>query len=256
MERILTILRVLDHSKNAIFLVSTETVSANGGNEKAKILFGLGPEQVNLETILGADFSPDKFMDTVIPALMEKDRCLIKNTDVTSSEGEPIPCDLEFVLATDDMEYVFLIVRIKEDRRPVYLDMLLQKSKDPTFILDYSEHLIVKDGNELFYNSFACTKENIDEKYQSLFDNFLAEETKTEYIEKITAAIPENPSGILDIPVKTSHGDTLYFYYNTKKIKPLIEPHEKCVFCKLINPADSLTKVEFPFDKNHRPEPL
>lgn len=253
MERILTILRVLDHSKNAIFLISTETVTANGGNDKARKLFGLTGRPVELEHILGPEFSSDGFMEKVIPSLMEKEKCLIVDAPVVSQHGEPIPCDLEFVLASDDMEFIFLIIRIKEDRRPQYLDMLLKKSKRPTFILDYSQDLKVRDGNDLFFHSFACTRENIEQKYNSLFENFLVEETRVDDVERILAAIPEEPSGVIDIHIQTAHGDTLHFYYNSQKLTPLLEEHEKCLFCKLVEPEESLPAIEYPYEKPYTP---
>lgn len=252
MDRILTILRVLDHSKNAIFLISTEAVTANGGNDKARKLFGLGTNPVSVESILGSEFSNEGFMEKVIPSLMETEKCLIENAPVTSVAGEAVPCDLDFVLASDDMEYIFLIIRIKEDRRGHYIENLLLKSKEPTFILDYTDELLVRDGNDLFYQSFACSKEDIGDKYEHLFANFLAEETKEEDVQKILEAIPDNSSGILEIPIQTAHGDILFLYYNSKKLKPLVNENERCLYCKLIEQEVTLHKVEYPYDKNHR----
>lgn len=249
MERILTILRVLDHSKNAIFLIHTEAGTVSGGNAQAKKLFTTGSGTSTLGAILGGSFTDDFLMDQVVPDLMETGKCFVEDVPVETVTGETIDSALDFVLASDDMEYIFMIIRLKEDRRPFYMQTLLRKSKRPAFILDYGEQLIVKDGNDAFYQSFACSKDDIEEKYESLFDHFLAEETKTEDVDRIFDGISGKESDILDIHVKTSHGDTLFFYYNTKKLLPLLDPHEKCMFCQLVAQDDTLEHVEYPYDK-------
>lgn len=249
MERILTILRVLDHSKNGIFLIHTEAGTVSGGNATAKKLFPASKGKSSLSEILGGAFTDEFLMERVVPDLMETGKCFVDNTQVTTTTGETLQTELDFVLATDDMEYIFMIIRLKEDRRPFYLQTLLRKSKHPAFLLDYGERFTVREGNTEFYNAFACTKDNIEEKYQSLFDNFLPEETREEDVLRIFSALAEKESDILDIHVQTSHGETLFFYYNVKKLRPLIDSDERCMFCLLVGKEETLENVEYPYDK-------
>lgn len=248
MDRILTILQVLDHSKNAIFVIHTESSSFIGGNATAKKLFDLPDGKVDVGQVFGTALNADILMEKVIPDLMESEKSRMDDVDISSVDGEKIPSTMEFVLGSDDMEFVFLILRIQVDRRPVYLDRLFNRSKRPTFMLECQEQLIVRFGNQPFYKAFACNPENIGEKYDNIFDNFLAEETKDEDIAKIFEAIADKPSAILDIQVKVATGETLLFYYNYKKLKPLMEEDERCLFCQLVEPNETLEEVEYPYD--------
>lgn len=248
MERILTILRVLDHSKNAIFVIETESSSFIGGNATARKLFDLPKGKVDVGQVFGQAFNGDILMEKVIPDLMESDKSRMDEVDISSVDGEKIPSTMEFVLGSDDMEFIFMILRIQVDRRPIYLDRLFNRSKRPTFMLECQEQLIVSFGNQAFYKAFACTPENIEEKYQNIFDNFLAEETKEEDIARIFEAIAKESSGILDIPVKVATGETLLFYFNYKKLKPLLDEDERCLFCQLVGQDETLEQVEYPYD--------
>lgn len=246
----LKILELLDReapSGNAIFLFEVKTGKVLGGNLEANDLFATKHNVFDMHKIFGTSISMKDIVQTVQPRLETNEVTTIEDVHAVDKDREVHQCTLDFTYLTEAKEGILMIVKIKEDLRPIFLELLLANSKRPAFLLDYTDGLVIKNANEKFYNSFVCTRETIGTKYGNKLENLLSEEDRPSYITDITAALGEGFSAICNIPFRTARGDTLLFYYSKNVIKPLIDEDEKCVFCLLVGLDETIEVVEYPF---------
>lgn len=247
MVHILELLDTEAPSGNAIFLIETESASVLGGNRQANDMFAQRPNDFNLKKILKNAYSVHYLIELAEELLAEQDIATLKNIEIITLKDEIFSCNLDLLYATENQEGLLIIVKIQEDRRPHYLKLLLDKNNRPAFLLHCGDDLIVRGGNDLFYKSFACTRENIQEKYQNRFELFLSEEERLNYVAHIYNTLQQESHGILNVPLRTARGEVLYFYFSKKAIKHLVE--DTSVFCLLVGQNETLEQVECPYDR-------
>lgn len=250
-DAVLQILELLDRevpSGNPIFMIKTEQKQLIGGNEKANQLFSTEKNVFDLEKLFEESFSA--LLTEAISQLKEGQTVFTaEDLSLKNVHGEKMCVHLEFTYATNDGAGIILIMKIQEDRRPHYIEMLLKKNKHPAFMVEYGENLMIRQGNDAFYHAFICTEENIEEKYQNRFENFLPEDERDEYVSDIFQALSKLESGIVDIPIQTAHRDNLFFYFSKNILKNLLEEGEKCIFCLLVEQDEKIEDIEYPYDK-------
>lgn len=247
----LHILEILDTeapSGNSIFLIETATSTILGGNRQANDLFAWRENVFDLPAIVKNVFTVSYIVEQAQLLLAQQDIASLDDIEVVTLKGEILKCSVDLIYATEQGEGLLLILKIKEDRRPHYLKMILDKNKRPAFLLRYGDDLLVRDGNDLFFKSFACTRDNIQEKYQNNFELFLSEEERIHYVADIYQHIQQENKGILEVPLRTARGDTLFFYFSKDAIKHLVDD-EHCAFCLLVDQEETLEEIECPYDK-------
>lgn len=245
------ILELLDSevkSENAIFLFEIATGKVEGGNLQANALFAKKPDEFDMLKILSPVDSIEGLLAEACEGLKATPHCIIYNKELFTVSEETVLCNMDFTYATDSMDRMLLIIRVKEDKRPEYLKMLLKKSKRPTFLIDFGQNMVVRDANDVFYHSFACSADTIEAKYQSHFENFLGEENREEYILNISVALNQQEKGIVEVPLQTARGEVMYFYFSKVRITQFLPEGDTCIFCQLVNQKETLEDVEYPFD--------
>lgn len=236
-------------SGNPIFLLHGKTGTILAGNQKANELFASQTGNFNLDKMFGKFVAMQ--MNEAVKRIANEIQVRISDIEATTEEKKVLQCNLDFSYATDTRESILMIVKIKEDYRPFFLDTLLKKSKRPTFFMELGEHLTIRNGNDLFYQAFACTRENIGVKYENHFDNFLSKDDREDYVSDIVQAISEKNSAIVDVPLRTARGETLYFYFSKSAVKFLCDRKKPYVYCQLVQQDETLKSVENPFDNPH-----
>ncbi|MFI3255064.1 MAG: hypothetical protein R3Y63_12140 [Eubacteriales bacterium] len=248
----LKILEILDReapSGNAIFLFEVDTGKVLGGNLEANDLFSTKHNVFDLKKIFGDSLPMESLMQRITIKLDEQKITSIDDVEVVCKKNEVHRCSLDFTYLTDERKGIIMIVKIKEDFRGIFLEMLLSNSKRPAFLLEYAtDDLVIRNGNDTFYQAFVCTRDNIEEKYESRLENLLSEEDRERYMSDILTGIQGGSSGILQVPLRTARGETLLFYYSKKLIKPLIDEEDKCLFCLLVGTGETQEEVECPYD--------
>lgn len=248
MLKMLDLLDEVAPSGNPIFLFETETGMLLGANQKAERLFLSSQNIYSLEAIFGNSLSLNGFIEAVSQELQTEDEIKIDDVEAVTTEGVVLPCSLVFCSFDEGKKGMLLIVKLQIDRRPEFTDNLLSRSKRPAFLLDYNEEeLTIRQGNQKFYQAFACTADNIEEKYESRFENLLSEDDRHRYATLVSLSLEVESSGILDIPIQTARGDRLLFYYSKRVIKPLIDRGDHCAYCLLVENGETLQAVENPF---------
>lgn len=250
MQYILDLLDSEAPSGNAIFLLETATAKVFGGNREAIELFQEGTKPFDLKKIFKSVYTVENLIQTGKTMLETEDIAVIKEAEVLCQSGTTYPCVLNLMYATDNQDWLLIFVKIQEDRRPYFLRMLLEGSKRPAFFLEYGEELIVRDGNDAFYKAFACSPENIDEKYQRKFELFIDEEDRASAMSLIYDSIQKESNKIVNVILRTARGDALKFYYSQKTLKHLIDEEETLLYCLLVGLDDTLREVESPFHKS------
>lgn len=251
MDQILELLDAEVNSGNAIFLVKKESGTVVGGNQQANAMFSKVTDVFDFSQILGEENTLENLLETAKKELETQETFTVSDIFIATHEGEKLPCNLDFTYITQDQTSLLLIVKLVEDLRPKYLEMLLKKSKRPTFLLDFEEHMVIRAANDAFYSAFACTRENIDEKYENYFDNLLNSENREEYISDIYQGLNRNSSAILDVQVQIATGEDLLFYFSKEKAKDFLEEGDVCLFCQLVGANETFESVDSPYDVAH-----
>lgn len=244
----LEVLNVLEKSVNAIMAVELPSMKVISDNRVARELFSINKTQIRLSTLF---FSLEKAMGIMSQAqeeLKTKQKFRIWDTEVMGSDREKIPCDVEFSYVNDSKQHMFLKVRPVLDNKTYYLEKFIETRKRPAFTLSKTGPFIVNLGNEAFYKSFACNKETIHTRYKGEFVRFLHEEGRDDDEKKIRDAMAKSPNGIVDIPIQTAYGDTLWLYYDLQKLKQLEKEIDTLIFCLLVKKTDRVEDLTDPFD--------
>lgn len=251
----LHILELLDReapSGNAIFLFEVATGKVLGGNGEANDLFSKKHNDFDLKKIFADTLPLESLVRTMTNRLDTMKVNSVNDVKATTVDGITHPCSVDFTYLTDDRKGLLMIVKIKEDLRPIFMEMLLANSKRPAFLLDYSEGFGISNANEVFYQGFVCNRDNIQAKYGSKLENLLSEEDRAEYVTVLEDGISQNSSGILNVPFRTARGDNLLFYFSKTVIKPLIDEGDKILFCLLVAVGETKEDVEYPYDVIHQ----
>lgn len=246
------ILELLDReapSGNAIFLFDVDSGKLLGGNLEANDLFSEKKDVFDLKKIFGDSLPTESLVQRITLKLDGVNHTTLENIEATCKNQEVHKCSLDFTYLTNEKKGMLMIVKIKEDFRPIFLEMLLSNSDRPAFLMEYGDNLRIRGGNEKFYQAFVCTRENIEEKYQSKVENLLGEEDRSTHLVNITQSISQDEKAILNIPFRTARGENLLLYYSKKLIKPLIDEDDPCIFCLLVGMSESIEEVECPYDK-------
>lgn len=244
----LEVLKVLEKSVNAIMAIEVPSLKVISDNRVARELFSVKSSPIDLSSLFFSAENAKEIMSGVYEKLKTTQKHRIWDTEVMDSDHERIPCDVEFSYVNDDKTHMFLKVRPVLDNKTYYLEKFIETRKRPAFTMSPTGEFIVKLGNESFYKSFACNKETIRTRYNGEFVRFLHEDNRKEEEQKIRDAIAEKPHGILDIPIQTAYGDTMWLYYDTKKLKQLEKEIDSLMFCLLVKKTDKVEDLIDPFD--------
>lgn len=244
----LEVLKVLEKSVSAILAIESDTLKTISENHRATELLSINAAPIRLSTLFFSKSKAEKIMAEVTAQLETQDKYRIWDTEVMSATREPLPCDMEFSYVNDSKTHFFLKIRPILDNKTYYLEKFIETRKRPAFTMNKHGEFIVGLGNDSFYKSFACNQETIRTRYKGEFIRFLQEEGRKEDEAKIRNAISEKSSGILDIPIQTAYGDTLWFYYDTQKLKQLEKEENTLMFCLLVNKTDTIEDLADPFD--------
>lgn len=242
----LTMLTALEHSTSAFLAIDLHSYKIVAQNKVATELFSSPKVPMNLGRLLGGRTSIGTFMKEMKEHLKEDDKYHLDNTTAANHKGEEFECDMEYGYITYDNKFVYLKVRPITDTKQYYLEKFVETRTRPAFTLDVKNNLKVTYGNDAFFRCFACDKVSIQLKYQSLFEKLLAEDGREDYVDLIKTSIQKESVAILDVPVKTARGDTLYVYFNKDKLKQ-VDPEGKHLFCFLANSGDTLEDLDDPF---------
>lgn len=251
MQRILTLLHVLDDSPKAICLVDPQTSKVYGGNAQAKFLFDTESSTLMLNDILKSDTS-DYSVEKFVEQLEKIEHIRLENLLITDKDGEEQECDVEVGYITDQKDLLFLIIKIKVDNRPLFMKILLEKSKYPAIIVGYDENgeYIVSDMNESFCKAFACSPENFGERYENRHLKLLfADNWRKDDLRNMKSAVNNSNEGLIVTSIKDYRGTQYSLYFNNTKIKPLLDEGDNRFFCKLAKKGTPIEEIECPYDK-------
>ncbi|MFI3254136.1 MAG: hypothetical protein R3Y63_07325 [Eubacteriales bacterium] len=247
MKKIIELIDETVNTGHPIFLIDAEKGLPVAGNTIANDLFAEYTNKFDFFKIFNKEMSIQIFM---ILENFTGDK-VIEDCYVTTQKRDLLPCSVEFTYGKDTKEAILMIVKIKEDHRAHYLNILLNHMKKPAFMMECAGvlevDLVIHSANELFYEAFACTKDTIGQKYQNHFQEMIHAQGRAEYITDITQAVQRSGSGIIDVPVQTSNGDKMVLYFSHTIAKPLLEENDSRIFCLLVNPEDTIEEIECPF---------
>lgn len=245
----LEVLKIMEKSVSAIVAFETSTLKPVSENDRATELLSINGATLRLSTLFFSKEKAEALLLDVKKNLETQDKYRIWDTEVMGNQRKAIPADLEFSYVTPDKTHMFLKVRPILDNKTYYLEKFIETRKRPAFTMNKNGDFIVGIGNDIFYKSFACNKETISTRYKNEFVRFLREDARKDDEEKIRQAIAQQPSGILDIPIQTAYGDTLWFYYDTKKLRQLEKDDTgNLMFCLLVSKEDTIEQLDDPFD--------
>lgn len=244
----LEVLKVLEKSVNAIMALEVSSLNVVSDNRMARELFSIKNDPIRLSTLFFTLDQAENIMSEVLIDLESLDKVRVWDTEVMGADNEKIACDMEFSYVNDSKTHLFLKVRPILDNKTFYLEKFIETRKRPAFTMNRTGEFIVGIGNASFYRSFACNDETLRTRYHGEFVRFLSESSRNEDEAKIRNAISRNPSGILDIPIQTARGETLWFYYDTKKLKQLEKEEDGLMFCLLVDKSDTIEALDDPFD--------
>lgn len=247
MLKTIDILNKTQKTGNPIILIDTAKGLPVGGNREANDLFAEAENLFEFFKIFSKEVSIEIFM--ILENFTGKHK--IEDCEATTLNRDVFHCTLDFTYASDTKESIFIIMKVKEDNRSHYINILLNHKKRPAFILEFVDSpdsdLVIHEANDLFYQSFACCKETIGEKYKNSLQRMINKEGQERYVMDIKEAIKEQEKGIVEIPFQTVHGETLAFYFSHSTIKPLLDKEDNRIFCQLVKSGEMLESIENPF---------
>lgn len=244
----LEVLKVLEKSVNAIMAVEVANLKVVSDNRMAREMFTEKDVPIRLSTLFMSSGKAEEVMSEVLVDLESLDKVRVWDTEVMGGDGEKIACDMEFSYVNDSKTHLFLKVRPILDNKTFYLEKFIETRKRPAFTMSRTGDFIIGMGNASFYRAFACNEESLRIRYHGEFALFLQEAGREDDLAKMRNAISRNPSGILDIPIQTAYGDTLWFYYDTKKLRQLEKEDHSLMFCLLVSKTDTIENLDDPFD--------
>lgn len=245
----LNVFKVLDKSVNAIMVVELPSLKVISENIRAKELVSINDAPIRMSTLFFSVRKAEALMTEVLQKLEYEENVRFWDTEVMGSDRNNMPCDISFSYVNDDKTHIFLKIRPILDNKTYYLEKFIDTRKRPAFTMNRTGEFLVGLGNESFYRAFACNKETIRTRYKSEFVRFLQAEGRKQTEAKIRNAISKSHHGIIDVPIQTAYGDTLFFYYDTKKLRQLEKKEEgNLMFCLLVNPTDTIEDLDDPFD--------
>lgn len=250
----LSIVQVLDGTittGNPIFIIDTATGLPFAGNKIANDLFAEYTNKFDFFKIFNKEMSIELFM-IIENFTGEK---VIEDCVLTTQRRDVLHCSLEFTYAKHTKEAILLLVKIKEDHRPHYLNVLLNHMKRPAFLLECvtkeETELVIHQANQLFYHAFACSEETIGEKYDNLFQKMISSEGRDQYIREILESIRGSGSGIIKVPIQTVDNQKLALYFSHSLIRPLLEKEDRRFICQLVQLNETVEEIECPFDRDY-----
>lgn len=237
------LLSALKDSTNAIVALEISTASIVAGNRLAKVFFGQEDGSYKLDKLMGDAESKQAFIQEIRDKLATDSEASIEDTIVYGVNGEKIGCDLTFGYVTKEEHHIFVRVRPSNDNKALLLENFIRTRKRPTFTLNVYENFRINLANEEFYKSMACSKDTLLKYYDNQFLNLLDESSRDDYEATIFRALIENPTDILNVPVHTSFGRTLYFYYDMQKLSLVESDWNANLYCALVRKGETLEEL-------------
>ncbi len=235
---------------NGIMVVDLSAHRVVMANTLALDYFARRDDVISLQSLLGRNTKVKDLFESVKEDLANNPVTVMEEAVVQSKDGDELECDISFTYAQPDKKHVFMTIHPIVDNRPYYLEKFVDTRSRPAFVLNLDENLTVNHGNELFYKSFACNKTSMKLRYKNYFGNLLAEEMRQDYEGIIYDNVGKTPFGILDIPVQTAMGETLYFYFDTLRLRQVEENYRKNLFCMLVKQGEDQETLMNPFDNS------
>ncbi len=234
----------MNRGNNAIVTIDMTECKVVAGNILAHKMFGRPDKTFDSAKILGEFSNISDFIQNLRMLLTGTDTAEVKDSFVLGENREQISCDLMYDILTADRNIVVMRASPVVDQRRYILQTFIQSRKHPAFTLNVYENLKIVHGNDEFYRTFACTVQSMAEKYDNQFISMLSEDRMEDDESQIFNALKEKPCGILDVKIQTARGESLYFYYDTEKLK-LIEPDwNSNLFCMLVEKDTPLEQLE------------
>lgn len=243
----LKMLEALENSINAIVAIELRSEKIVSENRRARELLSINGKPIDLVELFASTSKKNHIINTAYGVLMREDKYRIWDTEVQAADKQILKCDMEFTFVNDSKSHFFLKIRPVVDNKTFYLERFIETRKRPAFTLSRKDFLVGL-GNDSFYSSFACNRETIKTKYNSEFVRFLQQEGRMETEEEIRAAMAAHTHGILNIPIQTARGETLWFYYDQKKLKQVEVEVDSLMFCLLVDKMDTIEDLDDPFD--------
>ncbi|MFI3254203.1 MAG: hypothetical protein R3Y63_07660 [Eubacteriales bacterium] len=235
---------------NALLIVELESRRVVMANTLALKYFAGQDDQISLQKTLGRDINLQDLFLSVQEDLSHNVVTLMEDSVVEGKTGDDLECDISFTYATPEKKHIFMKIHPIINNKPYYLENFIATRKRPAFALNIHENLTVTHGNPLFYKAFACNKTSMKLRYKNYFGNLLSEENRQDYEAQIFAALDQAPMGKLDIPVQTAFGETLYFYYDTLRLRQVEDDFRNNLFCLLVGKDDNNETLTTPFDNS------
>lgn len=234
----------MNRGDNAIVTIDLQAGKVLAGNIMAHKLFGRPDKTFDFSKILGDFNSSDTFVQNITNILGPGLTAEVKDTFILGEHKEKIPSDLIFDALTEDKNIVVMRACPIVDQKRFILETFIESRRHPAFTLNVYENLKIVHGNQQFYRTFACDQESMAEKYDNQFISMLSEDRMEDDENQIFTALKEKPCGILDVKIQTARGESLYFYYDTEKLK-LVEPDwNSNLFCMLVEKDTPLELLE------------
>lgn len=234
---------------NAILVVEIASKRVVMANSLALQYFSRRDDVINLQRTLGLETDLNDLFESVVEDLGENSSTVMESATVEGKTGEDLECDITFTYAQPDKTHLFVKIHPIIDNKPYYLEKFVETRKRPSFTLNLNANLTVNHGNAKFYECFACNKTSMKLRYKNYFGNLLAEEYRQEYEAQIYAAVAESPVGKIDIPVQTAQGVTLWFYYDSLRLRQVEDDSSNNLFCMLISDDDTEETLNSPFQQ-------
>lgn len=232
--KVLDALETKHSAVNGIMVVEIANHSVVMANSLALQYFAGRNDVISLQKTLGRETNLDELFQSVEDDLGENLVTVMEDAVLEGKTGEELDCNISFTYANPDKKHFFVKVRPNIDNRPYFLGKFIESRKHPAFSLNLNANLTINHGNELFYRAFACNKTSMKLRYKNYFGNLLAEDLRQDYEGKIHAAVEESPMGKLEIPVQTAQGETLYFYYDSRRLRQVESDYRNNLFCLLV----------------------
>lgn len=236
---------------NALLVVEIEQRRVILANSVALQYFSIRENEISLQKLLGRDMNLEELFQSVAEGLEETLEMVMENIEVENRDGEIYSSHISFTYATPMKNYLFVKIHPNFDNRPYYLEKFIETRSRPAFSLNTNENLTINHGNHKFFQAFACNKASMKLRYKNYFGNLLAEELRQEYEGMIFESLKTNPVAKLDIPVKTAQGETLFFYYDSLRLRQVEEDYKNNLFCLLVAENETQEDLSNPFDQKN-----
>lgn len=233
---------------NAIMAIDLETKKVVRQNQLSADYFYQREGATDLKKLFGEDTDKDEFIQGVLVELEDNDKAVISGTTVQGKTGDEVECHLTFSYLNDEYSHLLLKVHPIIDNKPYYMEKFIETRTRPAFTLNVKDNLSINQANDVFYKSFACNEESLKIIYRNMFVNLLAQDSRQDYEKQILDAIDENHYAIVEIPIKTARGETLWLYFNKRKLRPVEDKENPSLFCLLVSREDTLADIDNPFD--------